>query len=239
MLKLKLATITIIAFVTSIYLLSPSLGYNLLASESILTTDAPTEVYLPAPLVITTTSKFTEEIVETGDATAYQTITEIDPDKDACSEPEVKQPGLPGRKTTEIKIVYYDGSEYSRETVARHTDKPVNEIIVKGAHKNYQTIQTDSGQITYWCKLGQFSATAYDATCAGCNQTTAIGLKTGFGVVAVDKHVIPLGSQLYITGYGKAIAGDTGGAIKGRRIDLGFDSIGAWWGKREVEIYLM
>jgi len=53
---------------------------------------------------------------------------------------------------------------------------------------------------------------------------TATGIKAGYGVVAVDPKFIRLGSRLYIEGYGYAVAGDTGGAIKGNRIDLGVDS---------------
>lgn len=49
---------------------------------------------------------------------------------------------------------------------------------------------------------------------------TATGVKPQIGIVAVDPKVIPLGTKLYINGYGKAIAGDTGGAIKGNKIDL-------------------
>ncbi len=67
-------------------------------------------------------------------------------------------------------------------------------------------------------------ATAYTADCAGCGGMTAIGRRAGHGIVAVDPRVIPLGTRLYIPGYGLAVAGDTGGAIVGNRIDLGFDS---------------
>ncbi len=82
-------------------------------------------------------------------------------------------------------------------------------------------------------------ATAYTAACGGCDGMTAIGRRAGHGIVAVDPRVIPLGTRLYIPGYGPAIAGDTGGAIVGHRIDLGFDS---WrdamlFGRRDVEVY--
>lgn len=82
-------------------------------------------------------------------------------------------------------------------------------------------------------------ATAYTAACSGCTGYTASGLRAGHGIVAVDPRVIPLGSKLYIPGYGFAVAGDTGGAIVGNRIDLGFDSIGGAlsFGRRAVKVY--
>ncbi len=82
-------------------------------------------------------------------------------------------------------------------------------------------------------------ATAYTADCAGCGGRTAIGRRAGHGIVAVDPRVIPIGTHLYITGYGLAIAGDTGGDIVGRRIDLGFDSLhdAMLFGRRDVTVY--
>ncbi|ETP70593.1 hypothetical protein G159_01095 [Planococcus glaciei CHR43] len=68
------------------------------------------------------------------------------------------------------------------------------------------------------------SATAYTASCAGCSGITATGINLkanpGLKVIAVDPNVIPLGSKVYVEGYGYAVAGDTGGAIKGNKIDL-------------------
>ncbi|HEY2326411.1 MAG TPA: 3D domain-containing protein [Gaiellaceae bacterium] len=67
---------------------------------------------------------------------------------------------------------------------------------------------------------------------------TATGLPVGWGVVAVDPSVIPLGSRLYVPGYGDAVAADTGGAIIGDRIDLWFPTVAQAfaWGTRSVTI---
>lgn len=71
-------------------------------------------------------------------------------------------------------------------------------------------------------------ASAYTASCEGCSGITATGinLKTNPNakVISVDPTVIPLGSKVYVEDYGEAIAGDTGGAIKGNRIDVFFPS---------------
>jgi 3D (Asp-Asp-Asp) domain-containing protein len=59
------------------------------------------------------------------------------------------------------------------------------------------------------------------------------------GIVAVDPSVIPLRSKVYVPGYGVGIAGDTGGSIKGRHIDLGYDedNLVLWY--RWVDVYLL
>ncbi len=84
-------------------------------------------------------------------------------------------------------------------------------------------------------------ATAYSAGCSGCSGMTAIGRPAGRGIVAVDPRVIPLGTRVFIPGYGRAIAGDTGGSIRGRRIDLGFNSSAEanQFGRRPISVYLL
>jgi 3D (Asp-Asp-Asp) domain-containing protein len=73
------------------------------------------------------------------------------------------------------------------------------------------------------------------------NGRTYTGKKAGFGTVAVDKRVIPLGTKLYIEGYGYAEATDIGGAIKGNRIDLCFETYreAEMFGRRKVKVYIL
>jgi len=70
--------------------------------------------------------------------------------------------------------------------------------------------------------------------------TTATGTPTGWGVVAVDPSVIPLGTRMEIPGYGSGVAADTGGAIQGATIDLWFPTVAQarLWGRRTVTITL-
>jgi len=72
------------------------------------------------------------------------------------------------------------------------------------------------------------------------NGTTATGIRTGPGVVAVDPAVIPLGTRFVIPGYGVGVAADTGGAVQGKTIDLWFPTLAEAdrWGRRTVTITL-
>ncbi|MDN3439555.1 LysM peptidoglycan-binding domain-containing protein [Planococcus sp. APC 3900] len=89
------------------------------------------------------------------------------------------------------------------------------------------------------------SATAYTAYCAGCSGTTATGIDLRSNpnqkVIAVDPSVIPLGSKVWVEGYGEAIAGDTGGAIKGNKIDVFIPTQGAAleFGRKNITIKVL
>lgn len=89
------------------------------------------------------------------------------------------------------------------------------------------------------------SATAYTAYCKGCSGITRTGLNLkknpGLKVIAVDPKVIPLGTKVHVEGYGYAVAGDTGGAIKGKKIDVFIptQSSALKWGRKNVKIKIL
>jgi 3D (Asp-Asp-Asp) domain-containing protein len=86
-------------------------------------------------------------------------------------------------------------------------------------------------------RIMTMEATAYTWT----GQRTASGTWPAVGTVAVDPKVIPLGSRLYVEGYGEAVAEDTGGLVKGNIIDIYLPTEAeCWqWGRRQVEVRVM
>lgn len=94
-------------------------------------------------------------------------------------------------------------------------------------------------------KTFSVTATAYTASCDGCSGITATGVNLKGNpdakVIAVDPSVIPLGSKVYVEGYGYATAADTGGAIKGNKIDLFVPTKGEAtnWGVRTVNVTIV
>lgn len=89
------------------------------------------------------------------------------------------------------------------------------------------------------------SASAYTASCKGCSGITSTGINLkknpGLKVIAVDPKVIKIGTKVYVEGYGYAIAGDTGGAIRGNKIDVFIPnkSSALKWGRKTVKIKIL
>ena len=89
------------------------------------------------------------------------------------------------------------------------------------------------------------SASAFTANCNGCSGVTATGINLksnpDMKIIAVDTDVIKLGTKVYVEGYGYAIAGDTGGSIKGNKIDVFFPTKAEAykWGRKTVKIKIL
>lgn len=103
------------------------------------------------------------------------------------------------------------------------------------------TATESSRGVPRYQKAMTMEATAYLPTDGGGHGITASGMVARRGVVAVDPEVIPLGTRLYIPGYGYAVAGDTGRLIRGHRVDLCVPTYGEAmaFGRRMVRVYVL
>ena len=149
---------------------------------------------------------------------------------------KVEKEGVKGKDIVIYENITRPGREQKIELDRHRVVEPVNEIVRQGVA---QSILTPEGYVRYKKKI-YGEATAYTWG-GGASGHTSIGLWPKRGIVAVDPRVIPYYTKLYIPGYGMAIAGDTGGAIVGTRIDLFMDSLSECyqWGRRDVEIYIL
>ncbi len=183
--------------------------------------------------------RFEQEIIP------YETEWRADPEM-LLDTQRLIQPGTEGVTVRRYRSVYENGIAVSevleREWVA---SVPATRIIAYGTRILVQRLSTPDGPIEYWRRI-RVLATSYNPASSGKPKDhprygiTRTGIKAGFGVIAVDPRVIPLGSHVYIPGYGKAVAGDTGASILGRHVDLGYDDdtpLPHWY--RWVDVYLL
>ncbi len=181
---------------------------------------------------------------------AFETIEKENPEM-SSGERKVVQEGRLGTIETEYSIVYNDGEEVLRSVVRELTlSEPVTEIVEYGTRDEFELGAVPAYKPTNYSSVQTFTATAYDASPADNGPwagMTSTGMPLKYGVIAVDPRVIPYGTKMYIESvdgeyvYGYAIAGDCGGAIKGNRVDLFFNSRSQCFnfGRRDVRIYFL
>lgn len=120
-------------------------------------------------------------------------------------------------------------------------ETPFEEVsTVEAVEPPQDVVETPNGYLPYSQVMGM-EATAYLPTDGSAEGITAMGIPATYGIVAVDPDIIPLGSRVYIPGYGEALAADTGGAIYGYRIDLCMED---YWqamdfGRRNVTVFVL
>lgn len=106
---------------------------------------------------------------------------------------------------------------------------------------NSDNIKIESNPTNNYKEVYTMMSTAYAGDTITYMGTTPVRDPDGISTIAVDPSIIPLGSKVYIPGYGLAIASDTGGLIKGNRIDLFLNSEDECinWGVQTVSLYLI
>jgi uncharacterized protein YabE (DUF348 family) len=174
----------------------------------------------------------------------FESIWQPDPDLEIDNE-HLIQEGAPGTLQRRVRIRYENDTEVERIVENEYVAvSPTTRIQGYGTKIVVRTLQTPSGPVEYW-RVFRMLATSYSAGTAGTSPSspwygrTATGMKMRHGIVAVDPGVVPLRTEVYVPGYGVGYAGDTGGAIKGYRIDLGYDddNLQLWY--KWVDVYLL
>lgn len=161
----------------------------------------------------------------------------------------LKTVGQNGTREITIRETYRKDEFLSSEVVSDIIIlEPVDQVIEIGTKYVENTIKTPNG--TYFIeKEILMHSTAYTADYKSTGKSegdrgyaiTASGMTAQVGVVAVDTSVIPFGTKLYIEGYGYAVAGDTGGAIKGNKVDVFLDTYeeAMAYGVKQVKVYIL
>ncbi|KYD00935.1 G5 and 3D domain-containing protein [Heyndrickxia sporothermodurans] len=185
--------------------------------------------------------KKVSDVVEEPVEYAVQTRKDADLLK---GQEKIIQHGQNGLVRKEYEVTKENGKEVSRKLMNEKTLKESKEKIVNVGTK-VVTAQVSRGESEAGGTEYYVSSTAYTANCNGCSGQTATGINLrsnpNLKIIAVDPNFIPLGTKVYVEGYGYAVAADTGGAIKGRKIDVFFNnnSQAYRWGRKQVKIRIL
>ncbi|MDD3839732.1 MAG: ubiquitin-like domain-containing protein [Clostridia bacterium] len=190
--------------------------------------------------------RVTQEELKDHESIGYKVVVKKNTSMDK-GDTKVIQKGEEGKLERRYLVTYEDGVAVDRELISEQVvAKPVDRIVEEGT---IETFYTSRGEKVRYDRSITMVATAYTAGKESTGKSsgdsgygrTSTGMRVRHGVVAVDPRVIRLGTRLYISGYGFAIAADTGGAIKGNRIDLYMDSLSKArsFGRKKVEVYIL
>lgn len=147
------------------------------------------------------------------------------------------QKGTPGQIRTTFEVTFKNNKVVARKPLfsTKRPSKPALFQIGRGGFTPSRGSFSGSRVLT-------MEATGYDPFPPGGSGTgkTASGLMARFGIVATDPRVIPLGTLVFVEGYGFGLAADTGGAIKGNKIDLCFNTRAEayQWGRKTVRVHV-
>lgn len=183
-----------------------------------------------------TIAQVTSRSLSTVDQEVAVEVVRQKDDTMAKGEEEVVQVGQPGLERVQRETLYSNGTVIKTNDVSKVTQRAMVPTIIKEGTREVTTSRNVAGRAS---RAIVMEASAYLA--GDGDGITATGLPAVRGIAAVDPDVIPLGTRLFIPGYGEAIAADTGGAIVGNKIDLVMDSYGEAmdFGRQDVTVYVL
>ena len=188
--------------------------------------------------------RVTESVIVEQSPIPFDSAWQPDPNSEIDTQ-GLLQEGEPGVLERRIRLRFVNNQVVDRRVEGESVIlAPKSRVMGYGTMVVVRTLETPTGPVNYW-RVVRMLATSYSANTAGVSPDapsygyTATGLKMRTGLVAVDPRVIKLGSEVYVPAYGVGLAADTGGAIKGKRIDLGYsdDELQLWY--RWVDVYLL
>ena len=191
----------------------------------------------PAPNMEIRILTLSNKVMEKELPIPFPIVRQPDPMMEKGMEAVVEH-GVPGKKLATVRQMFEDGREAGFDILSEKVlEEPRPEVLRVGTR---EANDSSRGTIRFQ-KMLVMQATAYTPFDDGQSGLTASGIPARRGVVSVDPRVIPLGTRVYVMGYGPALAADTGGAIKGARIDLCFEEYNdaIRFGRRTVEVYIL
>ena len=209
--------------------------YNAGVDEVTPALDSKVEENLQVNLVnVEVKSELAKEAIE------FDVIVEEDSSLESGLE-ETRQEGAAGEKEVVYEVVYKNGVEFSKSVKSsKVVAEPVNKIVAQGTRRVFAS---RDGQLLDYKSVLYCESTAYSGGGVTATGTVPVRDPNGISTIAVDPRVIPLGSLVYVEGYGKAVAADTGGAIKGNIIDVYVNSeqeaYNSWGRKYNVPVYIL
>jgi len=161
----------------------------------------------------------------------------------------VRQIGSLGEHEVTTEVIYIGGIEQNREIISKYVLATAVDAIVDIGTAQLGALADVTAPDFHYIRRVRMEATAYTAgySCTGRRpgdrwyRITASGREVEHGIVAVDRTVIPLGTRLYVEGYGFAIAADVGGAIRGYKIDLFMEDLAdaRRFGRRHLYVWIL
>jgi len=202
--------------------------------------DLKEEVKEDAVVDITRIEKVTDVVEQ---PINYAVVTQKDNSLPEGTEEVVKE-GKNGLISKKFEVTIENGKETSRKLLSEKTLTEKQDKVVSVGTKT-DTVQQLASRGEESGTEVHVNSTAYTASCNGCSGHTATGIdlkaNPNAKVIAVDPSFIPLGTKVYVEGYGYAVAADTGGNVKGKKIDVFFATKAEAyrWGNRQVKIKII